>query len=590
MISRPIVAKLIFPNIKNLGLTNFFKSSSSLILVKFEREKQILNYASKILNFQFYFYSKHLIKFKEKKVQWSKNPFNDLSYNQKKHWSEINDFSSEFGDIKNIWELSRFNWIGNLALAYRITKHKKYLNHINLLLEDWMRSNPPYVGINWKCGQESSIRTINLILATEILFEINFKKDLIKLLKIHLNRIYPTYFYARSQDNNHGLSEAISIYLTANILWKNSGKNKFLKISKKGKSYIEDRVKNLILPDGSFSQYSVNYHRMVLDLLSITELLRARLKLKPFSDQFSSRVISAIKWFTLIIDPLTGRGPNFGGNDGTYLFNFDMKEYSDLRPTLSLATAIFKRESYDNFKSNHCLIELFDIKHKIKKTIKSENIYSKDGGLIKLVRKHGTAFLRVPKFKFRPSHSDVMHLDIWQNGINWIKDSGSYSYALNSIDLDKYSGTEGHSTVQFDKKNQMPRLRRFLFGDWINLDYVRFDRSRVFACAAYHNKLKHIHQRKILKINGGWKIIDTVNGKFKKCTIRWILNVGNWTLDQNILFTDGLRLEANSDLNMSFKLKEKGESIYYMEKSNTPCLEIDVEHPGVIETKLFFDK
>ena len=53
------------------------------------------------------------------------------------------------------------------------------------------------------------------------------------------------------------------------------------------------------------------------------------------------------------------------------------------------------------------------------------------------------------RFYFRPSQSDVLHIDVWQNGVNWIKDSGTYSYLLEKDDSDAFQGTKGHSTITF---------------------------------------------------------------------------------------------------------------------------------------------
>ena len=72
------------------------------------------------------------------------------------------------------------------------------------------------IGPNWKCGQEASIRIINLIVANEILGVKEETDSFINLLKIHIDRIAPTTFYAKAQDNNHGISEGIALYLGEN--------------------------------------------------------------------------------------------------------------------------------------------------------------------------------------------------------------------------------------------------------------------------------------------------------------------------------------------------------------------------------------
>ena len=163
-----------------------------------------------------------------------------------------------------------------------------------------------------------------------------------------------------------------------------------------------------------------------------------------------------------MIDPISGNAPNMGANDGTYLFNYDHKKYRDFRPTFLLASALFNKPIPENFVTSHNLIEMFKIpKIHIEKKTPNSKIFSQ-GGYLKLVRKDGMAILRAPKYLFRPSHSDALHIDIWQDGLNCIRDAGSFSYALDNHELDVFSGTKGHSTIQFDNRNQMPRLSRFL--------------------------------------------------------------------------------------------------------------------------------
>ena len=45
------------------------------------------------------------------------------------------------------------------------------------------------------------------------------------------------------------------------------------KNGKKGKKILEMLVRRLILSDGTFSQYSLNYHRLMLDSLNCCEFL-----------------------------------------------------------------------------------------------------------------------------------------------------------------------------------------------------------------------------------------------------------------------------------------------------------------------------
>lgn len=42
------------------------------------------------------------------------------------------------------------------------------------------------------------------------------------------------------------------------------------------------------------------------------------------------------------------------------------------------------------------------------------------------------AMLRYPRFRFRPSQADALHLDLWLEGRNLLRDAGTYSYNTES--------------------------------------------------------------------------------------------------------------------------------------------------------------
>ena len=56
-----------------------------------------------------------------------------------------------------------------LAQAWRIEGEERYLDTLNAWLLDWVKCNQVNSGVNWKCGQEASIRIINLLLTARLL-------------------------------------------------------------------------------------------------------------------------------------------------------------------------------------------------------------------------------------------------------------------------------------------------------------------------------------------------------------------------------------------------------------------------------------
>ena len=82
--------------------------------------------------------------------------------------------------------------------------------------------------------------------------------------------------------------------------------------------------------DGSFSQYSTNYHRLVIDTLIQVENWRINFQQKEFSSSYYLSITKAIFWLKEFIDKESGMAPNLGANDGAYCFQNDSLEFRTL--------------------------------------------------------------------------------------------------------------------------------------------------------------------------------------------------------------------------------------------------------------------
>jgi len=123
-----------------------------------------------------------------------------------------------------------------------------------------------------------------------------------------------------------------------------------------------------------------------------------------------------------------------------------------------------------------------------------------DGGFVLLRKEKAIALLRYPRFKFRPSQSDLLHVDLWVDGKNLLRDAGTYSYNTEPQWLDYFGGTASHNTLQFDGRDQMPRISRFLLGDWLKtrrLEALQESSSAVQFGAGYRDGQGSSHFRRI---------------------------------------------------------------------------------------------
>jgi hypothetical protein len=208
-------------------------------------------------------------------------------------------------------------------------------------LADWCERNPPYRGPNWKCGQEASMRVMHLAMAAVMLGQVDsVAPGLLELVRLHLQRIEPTLRYAMAQDNNHGTSEAAALFIGGSWLSR-KGVAAGARWAALGRKWLENRAARLITLDGTFSQYSVTYHRVMLDTFCMVEVWRRRLALAAFSGQMAVFMQAATRWLYVMTRPENGDAPNLGANDGARLLQLTDTDYRDFRPSVQLAAALF---------------------------------------------------------------------------------------------------------------------------------------------------------------------------------------------------------------------------------------------------------
>lgn len=507
-------------------------------------------------------------------------------------WWEIPDFNPAIGDIKTVWELSRWDWVVQLAQG-AAQGESSCLERLNQWIGDWARHNPAYRGPNWKCGQEASIRVMHLALGALILRQHQSASPALgELVKVHLRRIEPTLRYAVAQDNNHGTSEAAALFVGGTWLDSLAPDSEHARWARLGRRWLENRAERLIEPDGSFSQYSVNYHRFMLDTLSTAELWRAKLGLPPFSRRFRRKATAATEWLRAFVQD-DGDAPNIGANDGAQLLRLSDTGYRDFRPSVQLGSTLFSgKPAYAaDGRWNDPLRWLGIPVPEGEPESQGSRLFD-HGGYAVLRAQPAVAYLRYPRFRFRPGQADALHVDLWVGGDNLLRDAGSYSYNAKPRWQEYFSGTQGHNTVQFDGRQQMPRLGRFLYGDWLGVTappVLEQKGSRVECAAGYADNHGAAHQRRISLSADRLLVHDQVKGFREKAVLRWRLSPGNWRVDGNSVSDGGRTITVSADVPIArFELTTGWESRYYLQKTQVPVLEVEVRRPGVLESRVLW--
>ncbi len=558
-------------------------------------KKQIIFDGDNIVTGQIHYYSHHWKQIGSP-PDWFLNPFNGNRYpNPNLHWTKLPDFHPKVGDIKNIWEASRFDWVVTLARAYFVSGADIYINTLNTWLKDWVEKNPLNIGPNWKCGQEASIRVFNLLTASLILNQWGKPTvELSKLIYLHLERIFGNIRYAIAQNNNHGTSEATALFIGGCWLHNNTPGSFIMaeKYERKGRHWLENRVNKLVAENGSFSQHSVTYHRVMLDTLCFAEYWRKKLKTSTLSADFYKKARRTVKWLWLMTDEISGDAPNLGANDGSLLLNMHSCNYRDFRPSIQLGYILFEhKRMFDDGPWNEIMLWLgIDSNDYPLSEGKRESIIL-DKAYCVIRSLHSWAVVRLPCFKFRPTQNDVFHFDLWFKGENVLCDSGSFSYnpdkGFNEVDL---RSVHSHNTLSFDHQEQMPRISRFLLAQWINPLFIEpivlATEEEGYWLGAYMNYKGNTHQRRVIWDAYSWVIHDKFYGQAETVVIGFNFYTEKFSLDSYKQTLDlhwgVITIDGEAEIFIEKKIISK----YYFHSTLVNRLVIKTNNNSEIKTKI----
>ena len=454
------------------------------------------------------------------------------------HWSRIGEFG--YGDIKVVWELSRFGWVYPLVRAFWRTGNESYAECFWWLLEDWRKHNPPQQGVNWKCGQEASFRVMAWCFglygfAGAASTTPGRVAMLAQVLAVTGERIEGNLGYALSQQNNHGISEAAGLWTLGLLFPEFRRAGKWLALSRKA---LERQARELVYDDGSFSQHSANYHRVMLhDYLWAVRL--GDLNGQPLSEDLRCRVGRAAEFLFQVQDVTSGKVPLYGSNDGALVLPLSNCDYQDFRPVVQSARFICSKvRTFSPGPWDEELLWLAgpEAMDAPPAAAPPTDLAADDGGCYTLRQSRGFAFIHCPRFKHRPSQADALHVDVWWRGENIAGDAGTYSYNAPVPWDNALAGTACHNTVLVDDKNQMERAGKFLWLPWLRAGKRSQGRSATGPLRYWegehhgYSRLSPpvLHRRAVLGIaEDHWLVLDRLESTGKhRYRLHWLL--GNY--------------------------------------------------------------
>ena len=297
------------------------------------------------------------------------------------------------------------------------------------------------------------------------------------------------------------------------------------KIQTKSRKSLIERCDFLISQDGTFSQKSINYHRVVVDTLSWVLFFNDFFKQEKLPKKTINKLKKLGAWqIKLIASHKSGFAPNIGANDGAMFENLHNSDFKDYRPSTQLFFALLSNKKVfelDEENYNEPLYWRQIEFQKLKMLEATERISTNlDDDLVILCSKHTKIYIKIPKNDFRPNSCDTFHTDIWYKNKNIFSDSGSYSYNSKQF-KDYFNSISAHNSLQFENLEPMPKISRFLYGKWLKADYSLLSNKGFTWEGQYTDYNNNVHKR-IVNLNDNnneIRIIDTVIPKSKKSDI-----------------------------------------------------------------------
>lgn len=439
------------------------------------------------------------------------------------HWTEYELGRAEWGveDPKFLWEPARFGWAFSLGNAWLVSGEETFPESFWRCLEIFLEGNPVDQGPNWASGQEVALRLMALGFAGQVFANASASTPermqlLAEAIAAHARRIPPTLIYARSQHNNHLLSEAAGLFTAGACLpdhpraaaWREAGWR-----------WLNRGLQAQISASGSYAQHSVNYHRLALSLALWAGAV-ARLQGLSWSQATREKLAAATRWLLTLADPVCGRVPNLGPNDGALFLPFSNQGFGDYRPVLQAASQTFTGAPafppgpYDELSlwfqaqgpTPNPIPEVPEIRAAGAPPPSPHVLHGGDS----------RAYLRAAHFNSRPGHADQLHLDLWWRGLNVTLDPGTYRYTASAPWENALAGTAVHNTLSLGDRDQMQRAGKFLYLGWAQGQMLEYHRApdgsweRLVASHDGYRRWGYLHQRSVERRGDRWKVIDSL--------------------------------------------------------------------------------
>lgn len=387
--------------------------------------------------------------------QWQNQK--DIFYQDIKISSPKNMQFNEYNpDIKVPWELSRFQHLTDLAMAYKKTSDLKFIETFTDQIESWINNNPAPRGVNWVCPMDTAIRAINWIHALHQFknvenISLKFWQKIICSLYDHAIFIENNWEWS-DRPNNHYLADLLG-YLYLCELFCDS--QKFKTAKQKTVTKILEQFFHQILPDGTAYEGSTNYHKLDTEMFLHFKIL-CQASQTTLPQEFHDR-LNKMQEFLQDCTDCAGNLVQIGDNDSGKIVGGVVSSFVPIRLRSCSALASLRAnelvhpvrgERSPPGRSRIHTNELIKTYPNFGLTIiKNKNLH--------LTFRHATFNSIQPTGHF---HQDELAITLSVGVVPVLVDPGTYLYTANTKYRNLLRSAESHNTLYCKQENEFGDL------------------------------------------------------------------------------------------------------------------------------------
>lgn len=432
------------------------------------------------------------------------------------------------GDIKQIWELSRHQYLTVLAAAYAITGNERYAERVAEHLRSWWAANAPLRGVHWISGIELGIRLLSWVWVRRLLDGWPGVTELFESNPVARNQIWHhqrwlAAFPSRgSSANNHIIAEAAGQFAAAcafgwfpsSARWRAGALRS-----------LEQHLRANTFGSGLNRELATEYHGLVLEL-GLAAVAEADASGVPVPDSIRLVLLRMTDALAAIVDGRL-RPPRQGDADDGHGLVVDGAGTDRWGSLLATGDAVFGRldwwpEVVGTDVRTPLLAALIRPTAPAATRPASRPAHFADAGLTILRGPqeiwcrcdggpHG--FLSIAAH----GHADALSVEVRHDGIDVLADPGTFCYHGQPEWRQYFRSTIGHNTLQLDGGDQSVSGGPFL--------WTRHARSRVLVadtsdegvvrwCAEHDGYQGSVHRRRVQLTakSRELRVVDEVRG------------------------------------------------------------------------------